>query len=718
MSETEDTSAKLPALPSEPHLLATHEGASAFPVDDPFVRLIFTYGSFIPGTDAYYESAEAQMQGFIEAVFETGFTHPELALQYAAWLRDPRQGKGNRSQPPWVLAVLSGLRECLEHPRFSELVARSIVRPDDALYLIQATVLYLGDNQFPPALLAGIATGLDRLSDYQLTKYAHAALNLLPRKKEQRRSVSSPTLPGPAQQGSSSLPAQIETGVTPVEKPGTRTLRLVDVLGICKRELSPRLFALYRYLHAPTRQQAELLPLLEHHLPLFGVQKELRQHPPRQVSEVQAWVGRALAARMTMEQMFSATGLEPGQRLLLKKLTLETEELASEPLSSREQKQQKQGLRKIQAEILHDLQPRDVLQGAIRSELWKALVEARVPGEHDPAQSVAMLGDVAFLRNIRGMYQAGIPLKTLIDEAQRRRFPGIWPFQLLSAARTLENGKKRGTFHAEPCPQVLPVIDTIFERVALETLPRKSAGTLYHLLGLADVSGSMGSKLGGKMSSATCMDAALAFTTAFSYTSEHHLAGTWDNNFHPVEGIQQEGPLSLVKRIMLSGGMGGGGTQVFGSMIQLMNWLSEHPRIKPPEVLVVLSDMQFHPPSTIEPALVKRLPQRYQSLLLQPKFRRMPPLAAAIVLYRAVLGTQVSLVLWNLASYQGSPAPSGMERVLMLSGFDTNSFRIIEQWLQAGSPGTAMPTDPTNAPAGSGQSNSSFEAVLAALRRY
>ena len=138
----------------------------------------------------------------------------------------------------------------------------------------------------------------------------------------------------------------------------------------------------------------------------------------------------------------------------------------------------------------------------------------------------------------------------------------------------------------------------------------------------------------------------------------------------------------------------------------------------PPEVLLVLSDMQFHPPSEVSPSLFNLLPWRYRGLVLKSAFRQMPPLAAAAVLYREVLGSDVSLVLWNLASYEGAPAPSGMERVLMLSGFDANSFRIIEQWLQAGSPGTAMPTNPQDSPAGLGQSGSSFEAVLAALRRY
>lgn len=715
MSETEHKPAELPAPVSEPRLITTHEGASAFPVDDPFVRLVFTYGSFLPGTEAYYSSAEALMANFIEAVFEAGMAHPELALQYAAWLRDPRQGKGNRSQPPWVLAVLSALRECVEHPRFSELVARSIVRPDDALYIIQAAVLYLGDNQFPPALLAGISQGLDSLSDYQLTKYANASLNLLPEKKARPRRGTSPALPA-SRQANTKMPAQVQQAVTqPEPKPAARTLRLVDVLGICKRELSPRLFALYRYLHAPTRQQATLLPLLENHLPLFGKQKELRQHHPRDVAQVQSWVSQALEARMTMEQMFSATGMEAGQRQLLLKLT-ETDVAVSQPSALK--KQGKQDLRTLQAEVLHDVRQQATLQQAIRSEMWKALVEARVPDEQNPEKRVPLIGDVAFLRNIRGMHQAGIATATLVAEARRRRFPGIWPFQLLSAARALEHGKTRGDFRSEPRPPVLPVLDAIFERIALETLPRKSDGTHYRILGLADVSGSMGVKLGGKMSSATCMDASLAFTTAFSYTSQDHLAGTWDSTFHPVQGKKDESPLSLVRRITQSGGMGGGGTQVFGSMLHLIKWLVERPQVKPPEVLVVLSDMQFYPPQSVEPGQVNILPRRYQGLLTQQAFRRMPPLAAAIVLYREVLGNDVSLVLWNLASYQGSPVPSGMDRVLMLSGFDTNSFQIVEHWLQAGSPGTAMPTNPDLAPAGDGQSNSSFEAVLAALRRY
>jgi len=714
MSETTDEFAEVPAIPHELRLVTTHEGASAFPVDDPFVRLVFTYGSFLPGAETFYSSPEEVMLQFIDAVRQAGQAHPALALQYAAWLRDPRKGKGNRSQPPWVLAVLASLPSCITHPRFVELVSKCVVRPDDALSIMQAATLWLGDNQLPRPLQAGIAGGLESLSDYQLTKYANARLNLLPRKKQRR--PDAPALPEPEDADETAL---VPTTTTAVEAEGTlekkeRTLRLVDVLGICKRDLSPRLFALYRYLHAPTRERDQLLPLLESQLPLFGKQRDLRLHPPRELSQVGEWVGRALEARMTMEQLFSATGMAQGQRQQLRAL-----KSPAQPASDQEQQPER---RELPEDTLEQLRQGEIKQVAMRAELWKALLDARVPSESDLSRAVPFLGDIAFLRNVRGMYQAGVPVSELISEARRRQFAGVWPFQLLSAARTIEHGKRRGQYRSEPCPGVLPVLDAMFEQVALAALPRKQDGVLYRMLGLADVSGSMGVRLGTRESSATCMDAALAFTIAFSYTTRTQtadgLAGTWDNSFHPVLASPGDGPLALAKKIEHSGGMGGGGTQIFGSIMGLINWLVEHPHVARPEVLLVLSDMQFHPPSEVSPSLFNLLPWRYRGLVLKSAFRQMPPLAAAAVLYREVLGSDVSLVLWNLASYEGAPAPSGMERVLMLSGFDANSFRIIEQWLQAGSPGTAMPTNPQDSPAGLGQSGSSFEAVLAALRRY
>src|SRR5690348_15683820 len=94
-----------------PGLIRTAEGATAFEINDPMVKLVFTYGSFIPGAETFYGTPDEAMQAFISAVEEAAKLHPELVMQYAAWLRDPRLGKGNRSQSPWVLAVLAGLEE-------------------------------------------------------------------------------------------------------------------------------------------------------------------------------------------------------------------------------------------------------------------------------------------------------------------------------------------------------------------------------------------------------------------------------------------------------------------------------------------------------------------------------------------------------------------------------------------------------------------------------
>jgi hypothetical protein len=741
-----------PEFQQGPRLLYTHEGATTFPVDDPFVRLVFNYGSFLPESDTYYGSPEDQLLGFIDALKWAAGAHPELALQYAAWQRDPRMGKGNRSQPPWAIAVLSSVPACLAHPRFAELVAKCIIRPDDALNITLAATKLLGDNQLPPQLKQGVASGLDHMSDYQLTKYASASKNLLP---EKRKRPSQKALPA-GRDGSDRANPDKDSAVekVAVPAPGQRTLRLVDVLGICKNELSPRLFALYRYLHAPTRLQSQLLPELEAHLPLFGQQKMLRANAPRAVDQVEGWVEQALQARMTMEQMLSAVG----QRQSVKELPeppasktgapdkpenateqqIQAGESLGRRLLDRLKKQWSGGSTSEdvgdQTKAVQKTQPlteEDITYWHVRKALWQALMSARVSDEERPERQVPLLGDVAFMRNIRAIYQAGISVKHLQDEARTRAFSGIWPFQILGSARQVAQGRKRKTYQSQPCPEVMPVFDCIFDKTVLSLLPKKSDGTCYRILGLADVSGSMCVKLGGKQSSTTCMDAALSFSTAFSFTMRTErsggLAGTWDDGVHLVQPKVQDGANAIFKKVQASGGWGG--TQIFGSIMALTDWLLTHPKVPRPEVLVILSDMQFHPAAELDTWSLRRLPPRYQEALKRREFKSVPPLAAALVLYRELLASDISVVIWNLAAYEGSPVPSGMDRVLLLSGFDANSLRTIEQWLRAGSPGSAMPTAVGVAArpdsqagtvplAGSGESGSSFEAVLAALRRY
>jgi hypothetical protein len=691
-----NSEAEANALVRTPDLTETKEGASAFKVNDPFVTLLFNKGSYMPNSEMFYSTPEGELLGFVAAIQAAAKVHPELALQYAAWQRDPRKGKGNRSQPPWAIAALAAVKECVEHPRFVELVAKCIVRPDDAMQIVQASHQLLGDNNLPPELKKGIAKGLEKMSAYQLAKYANDRLNLLPQKREK---TGKPKLPNPRVNPQAKA---IEKAVIPEPIP-IKTLRFADVLGICKHELSPRLFRLYRYLHAPTRMQAGLLPMVSQDLPQLIAQKDLRSNPPGSSGEVADWVKQALNSRMTMEQMLSASGMPQGTRKQLKELS------AGEQTS----------MDKAQ---LEPLKKQELASRAVKGEIWKNIMAATVPDEERPEKTVPFLGDTAFLRNIRGMHQAGIALEDLKAEAKRRKFSGIYPYQILAAANKIEEGNRRGDYTSTKHPVILPVLDIIFERIAVASLPRKTDGNLWKLLGMADISGSMMVKIGSPSSSATCMDASLAFSAAFALTTRTEnyagIAGTWGNKFFPAESEPNADPLQIIKNVIAqTEGWGGGGTQVFGSMLNLINWLKERPHVPRPEAIVILSDMQFHPPEKLSEHELNLVPDKFKKLIQRPEFKKMPPLASAIVLYREILGSDVSLILWNLATYAGSPVPGGMDRVLLLSGFDTNTFKIVETWLNAGSPGTAMPEDAAKSVA-SGDSNSSLETVLAALRQY
>jgi hypothetical protein len=67
-------------------------------------------------------------------------------------------------------------------------------------------------------------------------------------------------------------------------------------------------------------------------------------------------------------------------------------------------------------------------------------------------------------------------------------------------------------------------------------------------------------------------------------------------------------------------------------------------------------------------------------------------------------------VLWNLAAYDASPTPSGMDHVLLLAGFDANSFKHVKTWQDAGGPGGA------SSAAGAGKKDTNVE--LDVIRRF
>ena len=69
--------------------------------------------------------------------------------------------------------------------------------------------------------------------------------------------------------------------------------------------------------------------LIAYHFPLLLEQKAQRDNPPRTLDKVDEWVKQALAARMTIEQIFSATGLLPGERKKLREIEAAAQEESS-----------------------------------------------------------------------------------------------------------------------------------------------------------------------------------------------------------------------------------------------------------------------------------------------------------------------------------------------------------------------------------------------------
>lgn len=271
--------------------------------------------------------------------------------------------------------------------------------------------------------------------------------------------------------------------------------------------------------------------------------------------------------------------------------------------------------------------------------VWEAMLA--VPG---------LLPDMALLRNLRNLRAAGFTMEELEAAVGRRRFAGVWPHQIYAgykAERSLE-----------------PLFSQILANAATALLPPGRH------LGIGDISGSMGVRVGGLKGSTTAMDVSLCLVGLMSETSG--LGASFDSGIHIAQRRAGEGPLSFTQRPEIQRGWGS--TQVFGAVMELIRWLRAHPTVQPPECLWFFSDMQFHPaaPASVPAELAAQAKELGVA-------RNAPPLEMALALYRSAIGP-VDVVLWNLAAYAPTPVPASMKGVLLVSGFDANTFKSVAAW--------------------------------------
>lgn len=551
----------------------THEGAAAYDLraDQPLLHLCFTFGSAL-FTDGFYTREAAQVRAFAEALGRAHAVEPRFPWQYAAWMRDPVRGKGNRIQGSLAPALLDGLLR--ETPFTEDYVATCLGhRPDDvAAFVLHLQQLRLGRPT--AAARRGMARALAGFDAYQLLKYA--------RPKDDVRLCDAI--------------AMVRPELEALGEAGALALRVG------------------RYLHAPTRDRSALAETV----PLLAARRHLFTAPTTFAAEA-AFVDTVRAARVTWEQVLGRYGVS---------------------------------LKDKKGGALAKARKRN---GAV----WKALLADE-----------ALLPDMALLRNLRNLHDAGVARGELTARVSRRRFDGVWPHQVYAGAKAV--------------PTLLSVFEAAFRRTVDRLPPGRH-------LGLADASGSMAVRVGGPMSSMRSMDVALCLTALMSETSglgasfsdDQFKAWTGGDYLRIAQRSTGEGPLAFAQNPALRTGMGG--TQVHGAVLELVRWLTTHRSVKPPECLWFFSDMQFHPAKGSR-SLPRWVADAGLARYCDPT---RPPLEQALQVYRAVVGP-VDVVLWNLAAYGQAPVPLSTPGVLMVSGFDANTLSTVGRW-RAGATASEAP---------------------------
>src|SRR5262245_10336165 len=87
---------------------ATHEGAAAFDLsaDDPLTHLVFNKGATL-FTDTCYRTQAEELASYARALLAAERHERGFGWKFAAYMRDPRRGKGNRIQGTIAPAILS-----------------------------------------------------------------------------------------------------------------------------------------------------------------------------------------------------------------------------------------------------------------------------------------------------------------------------------------------------------------------------------------------------------------------------------------------------------------------------------------------------------------------------------------------------------------------------------------------------------------------------------
>ncbi len=572
---------------------ATHEGASAYDysASHPLIHLTFTMGSALL-TDGFYQKQEQEVRALAKALIAAYKTEPRFAWQYGAWMRDPKNGKGNRIQGSVVPALLDAL--CDDSEYTAQYVAQCLSHRVDDLMAFVEHYKNLGLGQPSAAARRGIAVALTRFDEYQLMKY----------------------------------------------KGTKRDVRLCDVIYLVKPELealgddATLALAAGRYLHAPTRKRSERmesLPLTRARRTLFVQDKSYALTPE--------FVEHVSTARVTWEQVLGYFGSKAPEK----------------------------GGKRLQNEAKNR-----------QRAVWQAMLQ--IPG---------LLPDMAFFRNARGLHKAGFSIQELRANALERKFKGVWPHQIYAG------------FKAER--KLEPVFEAAMQR-SVALLPKGRH------LGIGDASGSMSVRVGGLKGSLTSMDVAFCLVGLMSETSGIGASfsdSSWGSSAQYLSIAKRgpnEGPLAFSMNPAIRRGMGG--TQVFGAVMALIKWLKSNDSVAPPDCLWFFSDMQFHPASGARKEIPKDLMAMAKNLGIDTN---VPPLELALKLYRKAIGP-VDVVLWNLAAYAPIPVPSDMEGVLLVSGFDNNTFRYVETWRQTGQvPGASK---------GAGKVEDNQEVILDHIRSY